>query len=76
MVGLYFSLRKLSYKVEGCEWVSVESDCQCERDKKQIEEDKCECASALTAGKTADIMISKDKALENGKEKKIMCFCI
>lgn len=44
---------QLSYRVEGCEWVSVESDCQCERDKKQTEEDKCKCTSTLAAGKTA-----------------------
>lgn len=38
VVGLYFSLHGY---LEGCEWVSVESDCRRDGDKKQTEEDGC-----------------------------------
>lgn len=76
MVGLYFSLLRLSYRVEGCEWVSVESDCQRERDKKQTGEDKCKCACILTAGKTAELMISEEKASEKGKKEPLSIYLL
>lgn len=67
---------RLSYRVEGCEWVSVESDCQRERDKKQTGEDKCKCTCTLTAGKTAELMISEDKVSEKRKNDfPSICFC-
>lgn len=62
-----FQPARVSYRVEGCEWVSVESDCQRETDKKQTGEDKYTCT--LTEGKTAVLMISADQASEKGRKK-------
>lgn len=73
--GALFQPAWLSYKLEGCEWVSVESDCQCERDEKQTGEDKCKWTSTLTAGKTAEAVIGKMKGSGKGKDFPSMCFC-